>query len=238
MEVVDEMTKNFTIQNCIDDILLKEQLRNSQLFDAVTKQEMEDIFPLVSWEVRKFFKGEIVNNELHNHRGLGILLTGKINAMKYLLDGRSILLKRMYEGCTFGLGGIFGQSERPLSYLEVIELCHIVFISENDIFKIMSRYDIILKNYLKLVNSKVQFLNKKIEVLSQSAIEDRLMTYIYQEKMRQEKDNHIICHLGKTALADFLGVSRASLYRSIIQLENKRVIRCKGKRIEILIDLE
>ena len=87
-----------------------------------------------------------------------------------------------------------------------------------------------MKNYLTLLSDKIVYLNKKIAVLTAASAEKKLALYIYEHMINRE----FTPGTSLSELASVLQMGRASLYRAIDELTEKKIISKQGKKITVL----
>lgn len=215
---------------------MKEIIYKTDLFSKMTWDEFERVYKQTNWTIMEYEKGDLVGGIYEQHNGIGVLLDGKIIAMKYLVSGKAMFLREFSSGDIFGLGSVFREKDTKLSYMEAIQKSKVVYINERELMNLF-KYEKILKNYLKFVNLKIKYLNHKIEILSQTSIKDKILMYIYDQWLLQNKKKIVRFSINKNALADFLGISRASLYRVMIELEESGVLKLHKNYIVLCQDL-
>ena len=98
---------------------------------------------------------------------------------------------------------------------------------------LLSENRIVLRNYLCYLNSRIRFLNKRLDAFSKNSIASRIMTYFVSEKQ-----NGIVRIKNYTKLSESLCVSRATLYRALDALEQEHKIQRNGKEIRLLEEYE
>lgn len=215
---------------------MKDIIYKTSLFSKMAPDEFEEIYKQIVLTTMEYEKSDLVGGIYEQQNGIGILLDGKIHAMKYLVSGKSMFLREFNKGDIFGLGSVFQEKDTKLSYMEVIRKTRIVYINEDELMKLF-RYEQILRNYLIFANSKIKYLNHKIEVLSQTSIKDKVLMYIYDQWLVQNQEKKVRFPISKNTLADYLGVSRASLYRVMIELEEEGVLKLHKNYIVLFQDL-
>lgn len=216
----------------IKNIEVYKSIYHTALFEGVTYEEFESIIKDIFFRKKKYSKGEIVGGDNDEHNAIGIVVDGKIHAMKYLLSGKNSFLKKMGKGDIFGVGNVFREKDIRLSYMEVIEDAKVIYITEKELMKLFKE-EKILMNYLKFINSKIQYLNKKIDVISQTSSKDKVLLYLNDCSLLQDRTNTIKLPLSKQGIAEYLGISRATFYRVLDELVAEHMIEYEGNRVHI-----
>lgn len=90
----------------------------------------------------------------------------------------------------------------------------------------------LLMNFLTLNSNMTVFLSQKIQMLSLKSLRHKLSIFLL-EKTTPEK-NYFILKRSRTQLAEYFGVQRPSLARTIKELEDEGIITTAGRVVTIL----
>ena len=104
----------------------------------------------------------------------------------------------------------------------------IYFIDREFLYSLLATYPEIQKALLKFLVKKIAFLNNKLLAFSRNTVEKRLASYLL---LISEERSEFTLNLKHTAEA--INAGRASLYRALTTLEEKRLIAKKAKTIII-----
>lgn len=204
--------------------MLKNIIYQTSLFEGVTLEAFDNIYEIISFTECHYSKGDLAPGNQLTPNAIGIIISGRIHAMKYLISGKSIYLRGLHQGEIFGVGNVFQEKDIRLSYMEVMENTHVAYIDEIQLLKLFT-FEGVLKNYLVFINSKIQYLNNKIDILSQSSIRERVLMYIHDQYIVSNCLQSLELPMSVSALSEYLGVSRASLYRVFEELEKEEILR-------------
>lgn len=210
--------------------LMKDIVYKTELFLNISRVGFEDIFNQINFDESIYEKGEIIDNLSKNNRSIGIVINGKIKAMKYLISGEAIFLKLIKAGEIFGVSNVFQDRNVRLSYLEVEEKSKILYINEAELSELLKN-EKVMKNYINLLNTKIQYLNQKIDIVSQSTIKDKVLMFFLNQQSIQNNKKFITINMKKNSLADYIGISRSSLYRVLKSLEKDNYIKIEDDRV-------
>lgn len=161
--------------------------------------------------VRKNFKrGEYINNP----RGYIVIIEeGEISVGKNLYSGKKIILNKLEAGEIYGISNILRECEENINIqIESSKDSSLIFIAEDQLLAWLQTDKILLKNYIKYVNRKICFLNDRIDCFANDNLKERIENYLTSGEGSEKK-------LNKSELADYLGISRASLYRILKDME-------------------
>ena len=187
------------------------------------------LLQVLSKKEHKLVNGyQVTKNSIIAHEGdvcenIGVIVSGKVDIVSYAFKGKEMLLNSLKAGDIFGNNLIF--SSDPIYRGDVIakEKCVIAFINkENLIFLLQNNQDF-LKLYLQAQSDFGKSLNARIQLLSFTNAEERLIYYA-------SKNDNVIIFKNVTALAAQIGIQRETLSRLLTSLVNRHLIKKeKGK---------
>jgi len=213
-----------------EDWNVKQIIHETGLFSNISKNEFERIYEQLNLIEVFAGRGEVLDGTHKHQNVIGIVIYGELHAMKYSISGKSMFLKEICKGDIFGLGSVFTNEDTQLSYMEVMNKSKIAYINESELMKLFQNEQI-LRNYLFITSSKIKYLNQKIDIISQASGRDRLLAYIYDQWRLQNNENIVRLTMSKSDLADYLGISRASLYRIIDRLSAEEILYLKNNSL-------
>ena len=111
--------------------------------------------------------------------------------------------------------------------------CRVAFMSKTDFRKLLGRDEKLLERYLTLCNKKIMYLAYKIELMGMSGCGSRLAFYLIHNAV----DDRVALDVSKEQFAKFLNVSRASLFRTLTEFQDKKLIEDRGGEI-LILDME
>lgn len=92
----------------------------------------------------------------------------------------------------------------------------------------------ILQRYLSFISDKIYFLNKRIEGFTYESIQERVLCFLESERERQDNQDEIVIRYSKQELAEYLCISRASLYRVLNDLAKEGLIKWEKNKVKYL----
>lgn len=195
-------------------------LKDLFLFAGLTDSEKCEIINSFS-KPCNFKKGEIIYSADNFRNAMGVILSGK--AFAVTCGGCELYMKSFEKGAVFGVASMFGDKEKYVSTIVAERETEVLFIDETTLRSVFLKNPEISLNYISFLSNKIRFLNSKLTLLSVGSSEDTLYKYLYSVA-----DDEGIAAVPKsmTLLAKMLGLSRATLYRSLDTLiESGKIIR-------------
>lgn len=206
------------------------------LFRGMSKEEIELCLKESRARIKEYKKEEIVFYQGEKPKYITILISGSIS-----ICNDSNLGKRMIMAIFKNAGEIFGevflflQKEEYEHYALATINSKVLFIPKDFIFDERASYHSkILANMLSIFASKSYFLNKRIQILSASSLRQKIAKLILQES-KDKKVAHI--KMNREEMADFISVTRPSLSRELMKMQEEGLIYIEKDKISIL-DLE
>lgn len=177
----------------------------------------------------KLVKGyQVTKNSVIHHEGdvcetIGVIISGKVDIVSYSFKGKEMTLNTLKAGDIFGINLIF--SSEPVYKGDVIakEKCVIAFINKESLTNLLQTNKEFLELYLKAQSDFGKALNARIQLLSFTNAEERLIYYA-------SKNDNVIVFKNVTSLASQIGIQRETLSRLLTSLVKRHLIKKeKGK---------
>ena len=203
------------------------ELENLFLLDGLTDEQKNEIIKSFNPPI-SFKKGEIIYSFDKFPDAIGYILKGSAAAVT---NNKSNLLMRTFDsGCCFGAAAIFGGSDNYVSTITAKTDISVLFLTETELKNIFLKFPITAINYINFLSSKIRFLNNKLSVISCGSTEDTVLKYL----ISSADSNNTFIPKGMTSLAKTLGIGRASLYRSLENLERDGIISRENNIIKVI----
>ncbi len=176
-------------------------------------------------------KGEFLN--ALSDSSIILILKGQVDVYSSSFSGDEVYLSTLNLGDCIGVSNVFNKSEITTN-IKCASDVEILIISEKVLSEIMQINFALVSKFLTLYNNKIQFLLERIESLTIQSARAKLVFYLLKNK----GTNNCVKIKSKQQLAEFLGISKASLYREIAFLKTKGVIEAPKGFIYILNETE
>ena len=201
---------------------------NLFLLDGLEKNDKENIISSLPDTV-KFKKGELIYSRKRFFGALGFIVCGSVKAVTN--NDRRLVMKELCGGSCFGAAAVFGGGNTYVSTLTAQSDTEICFIPESLLILLFKEYPQTAVNYITFLSDKIRFLNEKLSVISCSDAEDTVLNYL---KLSANENGYAEIPVSMTELSKMLGLSRASLYRSIDVLEANGNIKRENNGIKVI----
>lgn len=221
-----------TLSTILDAERYARQLTGTILFRDVQEDWIRAWLSRSDVFVREYDTGDYLFQKQDTFGHIGILLRGTSDVRRLSDDGL-MHMSTLKRNDLFGAASICGNDSAYVTDIQCNEPSRVLIIPEEEMLNLLSENRIVLRNYLCYLNSRIRFLNKRLDAFSKNSIASRIMTYFVSEKQ-----NGIVRIKNYTKLSESLCVSRATLYRALDALEQEHKIQRNGKEIRLLEEYE
>ncbi len=207
------------------------QLGGTVLFSGVSEDKIRAWLIRAEVTVAEYEIGEYLFTRNDKDVRLGILLRGAAEVRRESADG-VMHMSVLNRNDLFGAASLFGNDHPYVTDIRCIKRVRVMIISEDALLELLSESKTVLRNYLSYLNSRIRFLNRRLDAFSKNTVTARVMTFLSGEAI-----DRVVCVGSMTKLSEALCVSRATLYRALESLESTHKIRRSGKEIILLEDM-
>lgn len=208
--------------------MLKLKFYDFFLLENLDGNEKNEIISTFSSPVC-FKKGETIYNNSRFKSAIGYIIKGTATAVS---DNQNHAhLKTFSKGMSFGAAALFGGNDCYISEITAKTDLEVLFITENELTVLFQKYPQTAINYITFLSEKVRFLNKKLNVVSCSGTENTVLKYL---SSLADPNGEINNFKNMSLVSKSLGISRASLYRALSDLETNGCIIKENNYIKVI----
>lgn len=168
----------------------------------------------VSHFIVKFKRGEIISEWQNGIDCVGVILSGSATVGSDI--GHNISVAK--SGHEFGICNIFVSNEMPTVMIARVA-CSVLFIPKEEFARLLASDSAMMFRYVKVCNEKMVYLAEKLKLMSVPSCKGRVEMWLLSNAGHSAHKPP-----SKDELARQLGISRASLFRVISELEQSGVI--------------
>lgn len=210
-----------------------ELLSDSPLFRGISADEFSSLMKRVKHHIRQFRTGELLAQAGEKVDKAILLIDGRLQGEMIDFAGNSLKIEELDPPQMVAAAFLFGPHCRFPVYLSAITDGKILIIPKSDFISMLSMEPRVMENYLNIVSGKAQFLSNKISILSLKTIREKI-AYFLLLKMKSSNNMEILIQQSQTNLAEFFGVTRPSLSRSILEMEKLGILSWTRDKVRIL----
>lgn len=204
-----------------------ETLSATALFHGYTAQELGALSEQFGWEKRSFAKGQVIYSPDHFRKELACVLSGQVLVTKG--DGE-LVVSLLEPADLFGAAALFNAEEEYVSTLTARSRSSVLFLTQDSVRQLIDSQPLFRGNYIRYLSCRIRFLSDKIDSLIRGSGEKKLSGFLLRQ---MDSDGQVKLACSMTELAARLNIGRASLYRELQKLEDRRILTRNGKTIVI-----
>lgn len=202
------------------------------LFRGMSKEEHDAFLERNVNEVVNFEKGETVVRQGDIITSMYLLVKGVVRTQMITKEGNALEIDLLEAVIPLAPAFIYASNNKFPVDVITMEPCTFLKISKSAWLKEMISNEKLLINFLTLNSNMTVFLSQKIQMISLKSLRHKLSIFLL-EKTTPEK-NYFILKRSRTQLAEYFGVQRPSLARTIKELEDESIITTSGRVVTVL----
>lgn len=202
------------------------------LFRGMSKEEHDAFLERNANEVIKFEKGETVVRQGDVINAMYLLVKGVVRTQMITDEGNALEIDLLEAVIPLAPAFIYANNNKYPVDVIAMEPCTFMKIPKSAWLKEMVFNEKLLINFLTLNSNMTVFLSQKLQMISLKSLRHKLSIFLL-EKTTPEK-NYFILKRSRTQLAEYFGVQRPSLARTIKELEYEGVLITNGRVVTVL----
>ena len=192
--------------------------------------ERENFLNELKIKTKNFKKGEWIAKQGDVVNSLYILLKGSVKAETTSEAGTVLNIEIIHAPSPLAPAFLFAEKNRFPVDVVALEDVEIILISKESIIKQLANNETFLRGFMAFNSSRVHFLSERLKFLSTKTIKGKLAQYI----LARTDNMRFTMEMNQTTLAEYFGVTRPSLSRSVAEMIDEEIISLKGKNGKIL----
>lgn len=208
-------------------------MRNTSLFDGVSKDEYAAMMVCFKTVIKTYRKGEEIAMP---HDRLGVVESGLISLMKTDINGVRTIFEQLGEGGVFG--DVLGFAWADGSFFLVAEEdSDVLYIDYEHIVKrcanACAHHSAVVSNLVKLMSEKTQALSEHLEILSRRTTREKLLAY-FGMLAAKNKSLYFTLPFSQTSLADYICVDRSAMVRELKRMSEEGLIDIERRNVKLI----
>ena len=197
-----------------------QELSYCPLFRGMSQKEHDNFLDRNVREILTFEKGETVVRQGDPIQSVMLLVQGTVREEMITMEGNVLDIDIL-------------EAVIPLapSFIAV-ETAIFLKISKEAWLDEMANNKQLLTNFLTMNADLTHFLTSKLQMISLKSLRKKLATYFLENTTAE--DGSFMLKRSRTQLAEYFGVKRQSLARSLKEMEEDGIIQLKGRRVSVI----
>lgn len=177
-------------------------------------------------------KGKTLARQGDEIKHLYLLVKGIVRTEMITQEGNSLEIEFIDAVRPLAPAFVFAQNNRFPVDVITIEECHFLLIPKEVWLSEMMSNEALLTNFLKLNSNMTVFLSQKLQMISIKSIKGKLSLFILEHTT--DEKNSFTLKRNRTQLAEYFGVQRPSLARTMSELVDKGIITIDKREVTVL----
>jgi CRP-like cAMP-binding protein len=207
-------------------------LAKSPVFAGLTTEKLTTLFDGILYRVHRLGKNNLVASTGDECSNLIIVMSGTVKGEMNDPNGKTIKIENIEAPRPLASAFLFGNNNLfPVTVITTTET-ELLYIPRAEFLKLLQKDQRILINYLNAISSRTQFLTQRIHFLSFKSIRQKIAHYLIE--LAGDQLSVVELRLTQEELAEFFGVTRPALARSLGELNDEGILHVHRKTIRIL----
>lgn len=195
--------------------------------------EDDDVFPSdLKYSIKDYKKNDQMFRQGDICDALYILITGSVKTEMITENGNLLGVEIINAPRPLAPAFIFSSNNRFPVDVIAIEDVEVLRIPKDEVVKLMSTHPDFMQQFLKHNANRTQFLTNRLQLLSIKTIKGKIAHFLLEQV--NEEGMSFSINRNQTELAEFFGVARPSLARSLSEMIEEGVLTVDKKKYTIL----
>ena len=208
----------------IDEIMLCPICKN------IPANQRESFLNELNIKKKSFKKGDWIAQQGDNVHALYILLKGSVKTEMISEAGTVLNIETIHAPNPLASAFLFADNNQFPVDVVALEDVEVIVISKETIMKQLADNKTFLQCFMTFNSNRVHFLSERLKLLSTKTIKGKLAQYI----LERTTNMCFTLDMNQTTLAEYFGVTRPSLSRSISEMIDEGIISLKRKNGKVL----
>jgi len=196
-------------------------------------REDNELFPSdLKYSIKNYPKNEIVFRQGDVCDSLYILIDGSVKTEMITENGNILGIEMIKTPRPLAPAFLFSDNNRFPVDVTTLEAAEILRIPKDEVMRLMTSQPDFMKQFLTHNANRTQFLTNRLQLLSMKTIKGKLAHFLLENSTEEGRSFEI--NRNQTELADFFGVARPSLARSLSEMVQDGLISIRKKEYCIL----
>lgn len=199
----------------------------SPLFSGIAPQDRESMLHCTGYYIADYQKGQTIALEQEHISHIGIVLEGAVDMIKEDIWGNKTILARIGKDDLFGETFACGSDSLSVVSFVVSKDAKVLFMpfckAMHTCANACEFHRKLTDNMVRIIADKNRDLLRKIEVISQKTLREKILAYL-SIQAQQQKSRYVEIPLGRSELAEYLCADRTALARELGRMRDEGLI--------------
>lgn len=212
-----------------------EILADLPLFRNMAREQIREVILVSGCFVRNYKKGNFIYMEQEPIDNIGLILNGHVYMTKEDVWGDKTIFVRMGKGELFGENFACSTAREASVTFYVPDKAEVLFIPYRRLLSCAGDKEVLpfIENLISMMTDKAQELMKKISIISQKTLRDKIRYFLSMEASEKGSLSFTIPYSRKD-LAEYLCANRSALTRELTAMEKDGLIKVQGRHFVLM----
>ncbi|MEI6556654.1 MAG: Crp/Fnr family transcriptional regulator [Paludibacter sp.] len=195
--------------------------------------EDNELFPSdLKYSIKNYPKNELIFRQGDSCDALYILIQGSVKTEMITENGNLLGIEIIKAPRPLAPAFLFSDNNSFPVDVTTLEEAEILRIPKDEVIRLMTSQPDFMKQFITHNSNRIQFLTNRLQLLSIKTIKGKIAYFL----LEQSKEHGLTFTLNRnqTELADFFGIARPSLARSLSEMAQDGIISINKKEYTIL----
>lgn len=212
--------------------------KNTSLFKNMNEDEILRSIQILHGTKRTYLKNEILFLQETTLKYTCLLLSGSLDICQITLDQETTLLKQIHPGELFAYALSVQGSCRDSIEITTVSTCEVLLLDTSKLLEKspeqLTDLEIrLIQNLTLIMVQKNMMLNRKIQIISQNSLRQKLLLYL-NFLSKEQGSSQITLPFTKEKLSRFLASNRSAVSRALAAMQADGIIEINGNNIKLL----
>lgn len=212
--------------------MLDYNISSCPLFVDISKEEQDAFLSRLVSHKEVIGKGETVVRQGDEIKYLYLLVKGVVRTEMITQEGNLLEIEFIDAVRPLAPAFLFAQNNKFPVDVITLEECHFLLIPPKVWLNEMMQNETLLTNFLRVNSNMIVFMSQKVQMVSIKSIKGKLSLFILEHT--SEENNSFVLKRNRTQLAEYFGVQRPSLARTISELVEREIISIDKRVVTVL----
>ena len=195
--------------------------------------EENGLFPAdMIYSINTYRKNELIFRQGDVCDALFVLIQGSVKTEMITENGNLLGIEIIKAPRPLAPAFLFSDNNRFPVDVTTLEDVEVLRIPKDEVMRLMTSQPDFMKQFLTHNANRTQFLTNRLQLLSIKTIKGKIAHFLLEQSNEQGQKFSI--NRNQTELAEFFGVARPSLARSLSEMVQERIISINKKEYTIL----
>ena len=193
-------------------------------------EERESFLNNLKFKAKYYKKGDFIATQGDVVDSLFLLLKGSVKTEMFSESGTVLNIETIIAPNPLAPAFLFAENNRFPVDVIAMEDSEVMVIPKDSVIKLLSVNEAFLRGYMAFNSNRTNFLSERLKLLSIKTIKGKLAQYI----LSRANNLNFEMDMNQTELAEYFGVARPSLARSLSEIIDDNIICLEKRRGQIV----